>query len=298
MTVWLSGQRPKGLDGGTESLFWVDGTGNRFVLVDALDSDRADHWEAAGSDWARGFVGGGGHWVNEAGQIPDGLVLLLPPKGRGQVRMALFNVDGSRPEACGNALRCLTRVVFDGGRVDKPQFVVETDAGDRPVDAFNGGARQSRVSMGAPRLIAGALNLEVCGRSVRGVSISMGNPHFVIEPNTVKDSEVEELGAALSVHPSFPDGTNVEFVFGRVDQPRVRVWERGVGETEACGSGACAVAHMLFGTALIRQELTLGLPGGELVVGRDTHGLWLQGAARWDSLELQAQGATQTESDC
>lgn len=298
MTVWLSGKRPSGLTDGPESIYWVDGTGNRFVLVDALDSDRPDDWEVAGSSWTRTFVDPDGGWCNAEGQYPDGLVLLLPAKGSGQVRMVLFNVDGSRPEACGNALRCLTRVAFDEGRVASPQFVVETDAGDRRVDAFGGGSRQTRVSMGAPRLIDGVVDLEVCGRSVRGVSISMGNPHFVVDPNSVKDSEIEELGPVLSKHPHFPNGTNVEFVFGRIDQPRVRVWERGVGETEACGSGACAVAHMLFGTALIRQELTLALAGGELVVGRDTHGLWLQGAARWDSLQLQAQGATQADLGC
>ncbi|MFT5197902.1 MAG: diaminopimelate epimerase [Planctomycetota bacterium] len=294
MTVCLKGQWPEGLGNGTETkLYWVNGAGNRFVLVDALSAACAGSWLQAGADWARTFAQYSIDWRNAEGHQPDGLVLLLPPEGQGHVRMVIFNVDGSRPEACGNALRCLTRVAFDEGLVSNPQFLVETDAGDRLVDALTHGASQSLVSMGEPKLIDGALSLEVCGRTVRGISISMGNPHFVVEANTVSELEVQVLGPVLCAHPQFPNGTNVEFVFGDLDQPRVRVWERGVGETEACGSGACAVAHALFGTTLIRKPLTLKLSGGELLVGRDTHGLWLQGGAQWDSLRLKDQRITQ-----
>jgi diaminopimelate epimerase len=211
--------------------------------------------------------------------------------------MVIFNVDGSRPEACGNALRCLTRVAFDTQRITIPRFVVETDAGDRAVDALEWGASRTRVSMGPPRLIDGRMEVEVLGRTVRGVSISMGNPHFVVDPNSVDESNFAAIGAALCTHPIFPNQTNVEFVFGDVEQPRVRVWERGVGETEACGSGACAVGHALFGTALIRQPLAIDLPGGELIVGRDTFGIWLEGAARWELLELDPAHVTRSSSD-
>ncbi len=245
-----------------------------------------------GESWARSLNDPSGVWLDSKNRQADGLVLMLPAQAGGQIRMVLFNLDGSRPEACGNALRCLTRVAFDVGVVSSSQFIVETDAGDRRVDALGLEAEQSRVGMGAARLIDGVIELQVAGRAVKGSSISMGNPHFVLEPNTVLDSEVAALGAELCGHAQFPNGTNVEFVFGEPDKPRVRVWERGVGETEACGSGACAAAHALWGTALIRRQLRLELPGGPLLVGRNTHGLWLQGGAVWETLPSQEhQGA-------
>jgi len=287
VTVWLKGTLPGALAFESESnLYWVSGAGNRFVLVDASQTSDAQRWINAGPDWARSMVSEGDAWRSPEGNLADGLVLLLPAQTGADLRMVLFNVDGSRPEACGNALRCLARVAFDEGLVPKVRFMVETDAGERRANALEENHFESIVSMGAPRLVHGRLSLEVCGRQITGLSVSMGNPHFVIESNTVSDAEVAKLGAALSTHPQFQEGTNVEFVFGVPDAPRVRVWERGVGETEACGSGACAVAHALYGTALIRRELTLTLTGGSLVVGRDTHGIWLRGGAHWESLQL------------
>lgn len=247
-----------------------------------------------GPIWARALVHAPGAWANGRGQAPDGLVLLLPAQFGGQARMVLFNLDGSRPEACGNALRCLTRVAFDEGLVTGSRFVVETDAGERRVDALRLEAKESRVGMGAPSLIDGALELQIGGRTVQGTSISVGNPHFVLKANSILDSEVVELGTHLCIHPQFPNGTNVEFVFGEPNRPRVRVWERGVGETEACGSGACATATALWGTALLRRELTLDLPGGPLLVGRNTHGLWLQGGAEWEVLPAQKTQTAQS----
>ncbi|MBL4769828.1 MAG: diaminopimelate epimerase [Planctomycetes bacterium] len=298
MTVLVKGSLPKALalDAGS-NVYWVNGAGNRFVLVDASQTNDVQLWIDSGPDWARSLVLEAGAWRSKEGGQADGLVFILPAQTSADLRMVLFNVDGSRPEACGNALRCLARVAFDLGLVARTCFVVETDAGERRANALEKNHAESIVSMGAPRLIHGRLSLEVCGRMVTGLSISMGNPHFVVDSNTVSDSEVAHLGAALSIHPQFQDGTNVEFVFGIPDAPRVRVWERGVGETEACGSGACAVAHALYGTALIRRELTLSLTGGSLVVGRDTHGIWLRGGARWESLQLGTPHTTEPRLD-
>ncbi len=273
-------------------VYCVNGVGNRFVLVDCMGVSDVEACLRLGPIWARTLVHAPDVWADSRGQAPDGLVLLLPAQSGGQARMVLFNLDGSRPEACGNALRCLTRVACDMGLIPGPQFVVETDAGERRVDALRFEAKESRVGMGAPRLIDGALKLHVGDRSVQGTSISVGNPHFVLRANSIADSEVARLGAQLCTHSQFPNGTNVEFVFGEPDRPRVRVWERGVGETEACGSGACATATALWGTALLRRELTLDLPGGPLVVGRNTHGLWLQGGAEWEILPaMEVQSA-------
>ncbi|MCA9001793.1 MAG: diaminopimelate epimerase [Planctomycetes bacterium] len=280
MTDWHREWGPEGL--GAWTPYRVDGTGNRFALIDALDGGSADAFIHAGPEWARGLTASDSPWRSAEGRPMDGLILLLPPQGEGDLRMVIFNADGSRPEACGNALRCLVRVAFDMGRVGRPRFVVETDAGSRAVDALEAQGPATRVSMGPPRLIRGRVEIEVNGRTVSGVSISMGNPHFVVDLNSVTDGDVSAIGAAISIHPEFPQGTNVEFLFGDVVRPRVRVWERGVGETEACGSGACAVAHSLYGSSLIHKPLRLDLPGGELLVGRDTHGLWLEGFATWE----------------
>lgn len=207
----------------------------------------------------------------------DGMILVLPST-KAEVRMRIFNSDGSEAEMCGNGVRCLAKFVYQRKLVSRKRFSVEAKGrvvapevrveGNRVVSVI--------VDMGEPRLAPEEIPILTSGdrvvnfpilienRSWLVTAVSMGNPHVVIFETP---ANWQELGKILENHPLFPRGTNVEFV--RVISPReveVKVWERGAGATLACGTGACAVVVAGVVNKLLDQKATVKLPGGSLVV--------------------------------
>ncbi|PDO11735.1 MAG: diaminopimelate epimerase [Candidatus Reconcilbacillus cellulovorans] len=210
----------------------------------------------------------------------DGLVFILP-SARADVRMRIWNADGSEAEQCGNAVRCVAKYVYERGIRSADELTIETLAGVCKVrlDVTDGRVRRVRVDMGEPvlrgpdipTLIAGdrivGETLEAAGRSFRFTAVSMGNPHCVVFVDGLDSVELDIWGPAIERHPLFPNRTNVEFavVNGR-REIEVRVWERGAGPTLACGTGACAVLVAAVLNGYADREATVVLPGGDLLV--------------------------------
>jgi diaminopimelate epimerase len=206
----------------------------------------------------------------------DGLILICPSE-RGDARMRMFNADGSEAEMCGNGVRCVAKYVYDHGIAKKPVLKIETGRGvlTLEVEVAAGKVRQVRVDMGEPILEAERipttwagnppLNQHLWSSDLQGTAVSMGNPHCVIYVDTITDTLVLGLGPKIEVTPTFPRKTNVEFVrVNRPDDVTMRVWERGSGETLACGTGACAVCVAGVLTGRTQRQITAHLPGGDL----------------------------------
>lgn len=241
----------------SDDLVWIEGAGNRFALRVGAPEDPAAAVRALAGDPRR----------------PDGLLVLEVQPG-GAPRMTIYNRDGTRPEACGNGLRCVARHAVDRGLAPGgEEFTIETDAGPRRALVDRTG--RTHVSMGPGRRVADHV-LELSGERVAAVECDLGNPHLVLPRPALLDEEVERWGPLLERDPRFPAGTNVEFAAGEGRHFRARVWERGVGETAACGTGACAVALALATELPAEVEL----PGGTLVVDRRGGELWLEGPVR------------------
>ena len=210
----------------------------------------------------------------------DGLVLICPSE-QGDARMRMFNADGSEAEMCGNALRCVAKYVYDHDIVKKERLKIETGAGLLTVqlDIESGRARSAQVNMGKPILDGPSIpttfegggvvekTIDVDGREFSITCVSMGNPHCVIFVEEITDELVLQWGPKIEVDPHFPAKMNVEFV--KVLSPtelEMRVWERGSGETLACGSGACAVAVASVLTGRTDGEVVIHLRGGDLEI--------------------------------
>jgi diaminopimelate epimerase len=208
----------------------------------------------------------------------DGLILICPSE-QADARMRMFNADGSEAEMCGNGIRCVAKYLHDHGLVRKPRLTVETGRGVLTLDleVHDGLVRQVTVDMGEPILESARIPttlpgdppkdaaLELPGRTLRVTCVSMGNPHCVTYVDAVTDDLVLGVGPQVERHAAFPRRTNAEFV--RVNRPgdvAVRVWERGSGETLACGTGACAVAVAGVLTGRTQRRLVAHLPGGDL----------------------------------
>ncbi|HEX5137540.1 MAG TPA: diaminopimelate epimerase [Planctomycetota bacterium] len=242
----------------------MHGAGNDYVYVDLFDErvEDAPAVAIAVSDRHKGIGA-------------DGLILLGPSEVA-DVRMVMYNADGSRSGMCGNGLRCLARLARDRGRAKGDVVRIETDVGVRTVALTAGGAR---ADMGAPVLeparvpvrLPGARVVDeallVDGRTLRITCLSMGNPHAVVFVDDVRRFDVARFGPALERHEVFPDRVNASFV-QVVDRTRVRqrTWERGAGETLACGSGACAVCVAGVLTGRTDRRIASELPGGELLL--------------------------------
>ena len=214
-------------------------------------------------------------------------LLVVRPSHSADFRMEIFNPDGSRAEMCANGLRAFFKYLHDRGHTTKDEVAVETPAGIvRPRWAPGG---LVRVDMGPPFLAPVKIptrlgqgdgpvldaSLEVDGQRVTLSSVGMGNPHAILFVENVDTAPVETLGPKLEHHPAFPNRTNVEFVqVVARDRVRQRTWERGTGETLACGSGACAVAVASVLRGVTERTLTVVLRGGELLLewpGLDAH---------------------------
>jgi diaminopimelate epimerase len=249
------------------------GTGNDFVVVADLDGklDLSPALVRALTD--RRF-----------GVGADGVLRIGPPMADGAVFMDYRNADGSVVEMCGNGVRVVAKHVLDHGLVDSSAdtIAIETRAGTKHVQVRRGSdgrVETVTVDMGPPDFDprnvpfladdADALihGVEVNGHTVDVAVVSMGNPHAVIEVSDVGSADVGGLGATLEKHERFPRHANVGFVAprdrGSID---LRVWERGVGETAACGTGACAAVAALSRRGLLDREVRVRMPGGELRV--------------------------------
>lgn len=237
----------------------------------------------------------------------DGLLLVGPPRAAlaNACSMQLHNRDGGRAEISGNGLRCVAKLVVEAGHCQGPALVVETDVGPRPVWVEGDGERilRARVDMGRPEVESVRESLVVDGRPLLLSVVSMGNPHAVLVDSP---SSFERLAPKLAIHPRFPEGTNVEFVdsssgdLSARSRARVqaRVWERGVGETLSCGSGACAVAAALVaeGRLPAGASVSVAMRGGDLEVSSGSAGeLLLEGPVlAEDDLELPWISASTT----
>lgn len=213
----------------------------------------------------------------------DGLVLIMP-SDKADFRMRMFNADGSEGMMCGNATRCIGKYVYDNGMTDKTEITLETKSGIKKLKLFpeNGKVKTVLVDMGKaiikpsdiPVLAEGenfiSRKIEVNGKEETVTCVSMGNPHCVIfTDKNVDDLELEKIGPSFENHPLFPERINTEFA-NVIDgnTVKMRVWERGSGETWACGTGACAtvVAACLNGHCKRDEEIRLMLRGGDLFI--------------------------------
>lgn len=213
----------------------------------------------------------------------DGLIMINPSK-TADFEMEMYNSDGSRGEMCGNGIRCVAKYVYDYGLTDKTQISVETLGGIKYLDLTveDGKVSQVKVDMGKPELEADLIPIisereqvidepiEVDGKEYHMTGVSMGNPHAVIYVDDVKGLDLEKIGPKFENHERFPKRINTEFVHC-IDRQTVemRVWERGSGETLACGTGACAVAVSSILNNLTDTRVTVKLLGGDLQIEWD-----------------------------
>ena len=213
----------------------------------------------------------------------DGLIMINPSKVA-DLEMEMYNADGSRGEMCGNGIRCVAKYVYDYGLTDKTQISVETLGGIKYLDLTveDGKVALVKVDMGKPELKAELIPIvsdneqvldepiEVDGKEYRMTGVSMGNPHTVIYVDDVKNMDLETIGPKFENHERFPKRINTEFV-RCIDRHTVemRVWERGSGETLACGTGACAVAVASILNNLTDTQVTVKLLGGDLQIEWD-----------------------------
>lgn len=210
----------------------------------------------------------------------DGLILILPSE-QADVRMRMFNADGSEAEMCGNGIRCVAKYAYDHGLVDRLQIRVETGNGVLPLELFQGDSgriERVRVNMGTPKLTRGELPmigparervvsqpLQIAGREFEVTCVSMGNPHCVIYVDDAENFPLAEIGPQIEQHDWFPRRINVEIV--QLLSPTEviqRTWERGAGETLACGTGASAVTVAGVLTGRSERKIANHLRGGDL----------------------------------
>jgi len=265
----------------------MHGTGNDFVLLEAR-GDEQDWPRLAQAMCDRHF-----------GVGADGLILVLP-SARADVRMRMFNPDGSEAEMCGNGFRCVVKYAVEGGlaRPRDGRIDVETLAGVLAAQAFGDGrtVERVRVTMGVPRFAPAEipvlveadppivdLPLEVAGRALRLTCVSMGNPHAVhFLDGPVGAFPLEEIGPLVERHPLFPQRVNFEVAQVLAsDRVEARVWERGAGVTLACGSGAAATVVAARVQGVVGDRVDITLPGGTLRIDWDGKGeVYLTGPAK------------------
>lgn len=222
----------------------------------------------------------------------DQILLVEPPRlADTDFHYRIFNADGSEVEQCGNGARCFARFVLDQGLTDKTEIPVGTAAG--PIHLFLDADGQARVNMGAPQFEpqhipflaaaeADSYDLEVDGQTLRIGAVSMGNPHAVIQVKDLDQAPVARLGPLIEHHPRFPRRVNAGFL--QILDPghvRLRVFERGTGETLACGTGACAAVAVGRRLGLLAETVRVSLPGGDLRITWEggASPLWMTGPA-------------------
>ena len=225
----------------------------------------------------------------------DGVIFINPAK-EADFEMEMWNADGTRSEMCGNGIRCVARYVYDFGLTDQKEFSIVSAGKVKYMTLYeqDGQISAVRVNMGQPILEADQIPvradhspvinvpIEVQGKEYRMTCVSMGNPHAVVFVDSTEDFPLEQVGPYFENHPCFPNRTNTEFV-QVIDRTRVRmrVWERGTGETLACGTGCCATAVACVLNGLTDNAITVEVLGGALQIewDRDNDLVWMTGPA-------------------
>ena len=225
----------------------------------------------------------------------DGLILICS-SDVADFRMKMYNADGSEGNMCGNGVRCIAKYVYDKGLTDKTNIALETKSGIKYLELTveEGKVASVKVNMGAPILKPADIpvksdkdlfideKLEVAGRDYKVTCVSMGNPHAVTFVEDTASLEIEKIGPEFENHPAFPDRVNTEFVqiISR-KEVNMRVWERGSGETLACGTGTCATVVACVLNDKTDDEVLVHLLGGDLLIkyDRENDTVWMTGPA-------------------
>lgn len=262
----------------------MQGLGNDYVYVNGFEERIENPSEMAVKVSNRNF-----------GVGSDGLILINPSE-KADFEMEMYNADGSRGEMCGNGIRCVAKYVYDYGLTDKTHISVETLGGIKYLDLTveDGKVILVRVDMGSPILTpaqipviadeaeAVAVPILVDETEYQMTCVSMGNPHAVVFMDDIEHLEIEKIGPKFEHHERFPNRVNTEFVKVLDRQTaRMRVWERGSGETLACGTGACAVAVACILGGYTENKVTVKLLGGDLLIewDREQNKIYMTGPA-------------------
>ena len=260
----------------------MHGLGNDFIVIDAI------HQQVELTSAQIQFLADR-HFGIGCDQL---LLVETPSTNKVDFKYRIFNADGSEVEQCGNGVRCFARFVYDRGLTDKDTIAVETASGVIfPSLQINGDVR---VDMGLPQFEpikipfhveqqAKTYSLPLLNGQTREIgAVSMGNPHAVIVVDNIKTADVETIGPIIESHDQFPERVNVGFMeVVNPSQIRLRVYERGVGETKACGTGACAAVVSGIQQGLLSREVQVSLPGGKLTISwpDDQSSVWMTGPA-------------------
>lgn len=234
----------------------MHGAGNDYIFLNCMEKFPSDPIELARKLSDRHFGVGG-----------DGIICICPSE-QADFLMRMYNADGSEGTMCGNGIRCAARYVFEKMLTGKKRILFETKAGLRKVELElrDGEISSAEVDMGSV-IIGEMLDVDVKGKIYTGIAAEVGNKHFVISVPVFNTSEIQLVGEELQKSILFPDGVNVEFVKvlckGEI---QVRIWERGSGDTLACGTGACAAAAVMNAMGRTGRRVNVGMPGGELEV--------------------------------
>ena len=240
----------------------MHGVGNDYIYIDTSKFPIENPEELA-IKWS----------VPHKGIGADGIILI----GKSEIAdfsMRIFNADGSEALMCGNGSRCVGKYVYDKGLTTSPTVTLETQSGIKILQLHitDGLVSDVTVDMGAP-VVGETLTLEAEGQSFTGLNVSMGNPHFVIFVDDLSKIELSKVGPVLENNPVFPNRTNVEFVqVLSPDKVRMRVWERGSGITQACGTGACATVVAGITSGKTEKQTTVVMDGGPVVIAWDGAG--------------------------
>lgn len=265
----------------------MTGLGNDYIYIDCTDGTKIKNIKELTQKLSDRHFGIGS----------DGLILIYnSDNDNADYKMRIFNSDGSEAEMCGNGIRCVAKLIHDKNLSKKDKISIETLSGIKKVKLLedeNGKCNEVIVDMGEPMFqdknipynvyepFNKDLDIDVNEEKMRFTVVSMGNPHAITFIENVDDFNIEKYGPIIEKNPIFPNRTNVEFV-EVIDKNniKVRVWERGVGETFACGTGACAAVVASGLNGYTGENVTVNLPGGKLQIewGKDNH-IYMQGTA-------------------
>ena len=277
----------------------MHGLGNDYIYIDCMDGSFGGADSSIIGDDARLAEISRKLSDRHCGIGGDGIIMILPSDSS-DFRMRMFNADGSEARMCGNASRCIGKYVYDNGYTQKCDITLETLSGVKYLHLIPGKGNEIEsvcVNMGAPELEPAAIPVTVehgqsnvditckVGDAVMAVTaVSMGNPHGVVFVDNLDEVDVHGIGRNLELHPMWPERANIEFA--QVISPgeiRMRVWERGSGETMACGTGACATAVAAMLTGRTADEVTVHLLGGDLLIrwDREANRVYMTGSATY-----------------
>jgi len=255
----------------------MHGLGNDYIYIDCFQEQVPSDLEQLAVAMSDRHFGVGG----------DGIVLIMKSR-EADCRMRMFNADGSEGKMCGNAIRCVGKYVYEHGYVTETEMKVETASGLKKLrlEVSDSVVESVMVDMGDARYGFVNEEIEAGGVTCKGVSVDVGNPHLVIPVETMlHDAEFTRLGPLYEKHERFPDRVNTEFVEQvGAKNLKMRVWERGSGETMACGTGACAVvaAFCKLGRVPYDERITVSLRGGDLeIICTSEQRLFMKGPASY-----------------